>query len=193
GAPGGLEARSGLPAPGPGPRSPWGPRVPGRTPDELRTEGSPFDGGVRGRGRRPRSGGGVERPPGKPDRDGPRRRPGVGSGADAHRGGRPGPADPALLRPGHEASAARRAAGGVQGRRALHHARTPRPVQPHGGRVRPRGAWGTGARGTVSSGRCQTQASPGGRVITRVAGIRGGHWTDPVGLTGCTVVLCPSG
>jgi L-aminopeptidase/D-esterase-like protein len=30
-------------------------------------------------------------------------------------------------------------------------------------------------------------------VITRVAGIRVGHWTDPVGLTGCTVVLCPPG
>jgi L-aminopeptidase/D-esterase-like protein len=30
-------------------------------------------------------------------------------------------------------------------------------------------------------------------VITRVPGIRVGHWTDPVGLTGCTVVLCPPG
>jgi L-aminopeptidase/D-esterase-like protein len=30
-------------------------------------------------------------------------------------------------------------------------------------------------------------------VITRVLGIRVGHWTDPVGLTGCTVVLCPPG
>jgi L-aminopeptidase/D-esterase-like protein len=30
-------------------------------------------------------------------------------------------------------------------------------------------------------------------VITRVAGIRVGHWTDPVGLTGCTVVLPPAG
>jgi L-aminopeptidase/D-esterase-like protein len=30
-------------------------------------------------------------------------------------------------------------------------------------------------------------------VITRVAGIRVGHWTDTVGLTGCTVVLCPPG
>jgi L-aminopeptidase/D-esterase-like protein len=28
-------------------------------------------------------------------------------------------------------------------------------------------------------------------VITRVDGIRVGHWTDPVGLTGCTVVLAP--
>jgi L-aminopeptidase/D-esterase-like protein len=28
-------------------------------------------------------------------------------------------------------------------------------------------------------------------VITSVPGIRVGHWTDPVGLTGCTVVLCP--
>jgi L-aminopeptidase/D-esterase-like protein len=28
-------------------------------------------------------------------------------------------------------------------------------------------------------------------MITRVAGIRVGHWTDPVGLTGCTVVLPP--
>jgi L-aminopeptidase/D-esterase-like protein len=28
-------------------------------------------------------------------------------------------------------------------------------------------------------------------VITRVPGIRVGHWTDPVGRTGCTVVLCP--
>ncbi len=28
-------------------------------------------------------------------------------------------------------------------------------------------------------------------MITRVPGIRVGHWTDPVGLTGCTVVLCP--
>jgi L-aminopeptidase/D-esterase-like protein len=30
-------------------------------------------------------------------------------------------------------------------------------------------------------------------VITSVAGIRVGHWTDPVGLTGCTVVLPPPG
>ncbi len=30
-------------------------------------------------------------------------------------------------------------------------------------------------------------------MITRVPGIRVGHWTDPVGLTGCTVVLCPAG
>lgn len=30
-------------------------------------------------------------------------------------------------------------------------------------------------------------------MITRVAGIRVGHWTDPLGLTGCTVVLCPPG
>jgi L-aminopeptidase/D-esterase-like protein len=30
-------------------------------------------------------------------------------------------------------------------------------------------------------------------VITRVPGIRVGHWTDPVGLTGCTVVLPPPG
>jgi L-aminopeptidase/D-esterase-like protein len=30
-------------------------------------------------------------------------------------------------------------------------------------------------------------------VITRVEGIRVGNWTDPVGLTGCTVVLCPPG
>jgi L-aminopeptidase/D-esterase-like protein len=30
-------------------------------------------------------------------------------------------------------------------------------------------------------------------VITRVRGIRVGHWTDRVGLTGCTVILCPSG
>lgn len=28
-------------------------------------------------------------------------------------------------------------------------------------------------------------------MITRVPGIQVGHWTDPVGLTGCTVVLCP--
>lgn len=30
-------------------------------------------------------------------------------------------------------------------------------------------------------------------MITRVPGIRVGCWTDLVGLTGCTVVLCPSG
>ena len=30
-------------------------------------------------------------------------------------------------------------------------------------------------------------------MITDVPGIRVGHWTDPVGLTGCTVVLCPPG
>ena len=30
-------------------------------------------------------------------------------------------------------------------------------------------------------------------MITRVPGIKVGHWTDPVGLTGCTVVLCPPG
>jgi len=30
-------------------------------------------------------------------------------------------------------------------------------------------------------------------VITQVPEIRVGHWTDPVALTGCTVVLCPPG
>lgn len=30
-------------------------------------------------------------------------------------------------------------------------------------------------------------------MITQVPGIRVGQWTDPVGLTGCTVVLCPPG
>jgi len=30
-------------------------------------------------------------------------------------------------------------------------------------------------------------------VITRVQGLRVGHWTDLVGLTGCTVILCPDG
>jgi len=30
-------------------------------------------------------------------------------------------------------------------------------------------------------------------MITRVASMRVGHWTDPVGLTGCTVVLPPPG
>lgn len=30
-------------------------------------------------------------------------------------------------------------------------------------------------------------------MITRVAGIRVGHWTDPVGMTGCTVVVTPPG
>jgi L-aminopeptidase/D-esterase-like protein len=30
-------------------------------------------------------------------------------------------------------------------------------------------------------------------MITRVPGILVGHWTDPIGLTGCTVVLCPPG
>ena len=30
-------------------------------------------------------------------------------------------------------------------------------------------------------------------MITRIAGIQVGHVTDPVGLTGCTVILCPPG
>ncbi len=30
-------------------------------------------------------------------------------------------------------------------------------------------------------------------MITRVPGILVGHWTDPIGRTGCTVVLCPPG
>ena len=30
-------------------------------------------------------------------------------------------------------------------------------------------------------------------MITDVAGVRAGHWTDPVGRTGCTVVLFPAG
>src|SRR5437773_4416615 len=30
-------------------------------------------------------------------------------------------------------------------------------------------------------------------MITRVLGILVGHWTDPTGRTGCTVVLCPPG
>jgi L-aminopeptidase/D-esterase-like protein len=34
---------------------------------------------------------------------------------------------------------------------------------------------------------------PNGRAITGISGIRVGNWTDPIGLTGCTVVLCPPG
>ena len=30
-------------------------------------------------------------------------------------------------------------------------------------------------------------------MITDIEGVRVGHWTDPVGHTGCTVVLCPEG
>jgi L-aminopeptidase/D-esterase-like protein len=30
-------------------------------------------------------------------------------------------------------------------------------------------------------------------MITDIPGVRVGHWTDPVGLTGCTVILCPDG
>jgi L-aminopeptidase/D-esterase-like protein len=30
-------------------------------------------------------------------------------------------------------------------------------------------------------------------VITDIEGVRVGHWTDPVGHTGCTVILCPDG
>ncbi len=30
-------------------------------------------------------------------------------------------------------------------------------------------------------------------MITDVPGVRVGHWTDPLGLTGCTVILCPDG
>ena len=30
-------------------------------------------------------------------------------------------------------------------------------------------------------------------MITDIAGVRVGHWTDPVGHTGCTVILCPDG
>lgn len=29
--------------------------------------------------------------------------------------------------------------------------------------------------------------------LTAIAGLKVGHWSDPVGQTGCTVVLCPSG
>ena len=36
-------------------------------------------------------------------------------------------------------------------------------------------------------------ARKNGGVITDVDGIRVGHWTDPVGITGCTVVLLPEG
>ena len=30
-------------------------------------------------------------------------------------------------------------------------------------------------------------------MITDIEGVRVGHWTDPVGHTGCTVILCPDG
>jgi L-aminopeptidase/D-esterase-like protein len=30
-------------------------------------------------------------------------------------------------------------------------------------------------------------------VITDIEGVRVGHWTDPIGHTGCTVILCPDG
>src|SRR5205823_6599349 len=67
---------------------------------------------------------------------------------------------------------------------ALRHARTARRVQ------RPaRGLpVGGGPPGDSAAGRPRS-----GGLITRVAGITVGHWTDPVGLTGCTVVLCPEG
>lgn len=38
-----------------------------------------------------------------------------------------------------------------------------------------------------------TGATVAGGGVTGVAGVRVGHWTDPVGMTGCTVVLLPAG
>lgn len=36
-------------------------------------------------------------------------------------------------------------------------------------------------------------SAPRPPTLTDVPGFRVGHWTDPVGLTGCTVILCPDG
>jgi len=57
-------------------------------------------------------------------------------------------------------------------------------------------ALGAFAGSPASSGSAPTEASGrrrGGGMITKVAGIKVGHWTDRQGLTGCTVVLCPPG
>ncbi|GHF39660.1 L-aminopeptidase/D-esterase-like protein [Deinococcus metalli] len=35
--------------------------------------------------------------------------------------------------------------------------------------------------------------TPANATLTAIPGFHVGHWTDPVGLTGCTVILCPPG
>ena len=49
------------------------------------------------------------------------------------------------------------------------------------------------ANGRDASKTVQEDGAGEDDVITDVPGVRVGHWTDPVGLTGCTVILCPDG
>src|SRR5438876_5135225 len=115
--------------------------------------------------------------PGEPDRDGPAPCPGARPGAGPDRRGRRRSADSSGVGPGHEARSARCSNGGVQGCRAPGNAGAPRTVQPAGR--------------SFPGGTAHAQTGDPGLSIATVRGIRVGHWTDPVGLTGCTAVLCP--
>src|SRR5207244_3111169 len=77
----------------------------------------------------------------------------------------------------HQGPAPRRPARGARGRGPHGAHGTPRAVQRGPARVPVRG---------VRDGEGQA-------LITDVEGLRVGSWTDPVGATGCTVVLCPPG
>ncbi len=52
---------------------------------------------------------------------------------------------------------------------------------------------GANANGRKAQKRAPKPTPRGDGVITDIEGVRVGHWTDPVGLTGCTVILCPDG
>src|SRR5207244_6395287 len=66
----------------------------------------------------------------------------------------------------------------------------PRRRRPHGPDGTPRAIQRTRPR--IPRRRLR-HPTDGNNMITDVAGIRVGNHTDPVGLTGCTVVLCPPG
>jgi L-aminopeptidase/D-esterase-like protein len=52
---------------------------------------------------------------------------------------------------------------------------------------------GGGVASAVPHGAPGPMGAGGSGVITAVAGVRVGHWTDPLAMTGCTVVLFPAG
>lgn len=62
-----------------------------------------------------------------------------------------------------------------------------------GGRHDGQSGVGVDAAADVSSGSGGPPGSPSSGGPTDVAGVRVGHWTDPVARTGCTVVLLPGG
>src|SRR5262245_25141129 len=59
--------------------------------------------------------------------------------------------------------------------------------------ARERSATSTTSARRVNFALRPTMNAPSRRALTAVEGVTVGHWTDPGGATGCTVVLAPAG